>query len=60
MKKLKTEMGEITKARQDEEILFGKLPKLKTLEKRLQRLQHEYEKVQEESEDWYQKWLKVK
>ena len=60
MKKLRTEMGEITKARHDEEILFGQLPKQKTLERRLQRLQNEYKKVQEESEDWYQKWLKIK
>jgi predicted nucleotide-binding protein (sugar kinase/HSP70/actin superfamily) len=60
MKKLKTDMGEITQARHDEEMLFSKKISYETLYKRFYRLDKAYKESKEESEDWYQKWLKIK
>ena len=60
MKKLKTDMGEITQARHDEEMLFSKKISYETLYKRFYRLDKAYKESKEESEDWYQKWLNIK
>ena len=59
MKKLKKDMDQITK-NSEEEMLFSKKVSYDTLRQRLYRLQKVHDETKEESEDWYQKWLKVK